>query len=710
MAEVLGGHSPDDKTSLTPEKNPQLEVALANRLIGRGESLNDELISSAETPQQLFYGLRAIERKLEDGNIPPSLTESYRPPGQLSILFNRAEVLKLSNEELQRRGWLKNYNPGTGEGLPMNRKYSSLALGIEEDFVVKDGEVVSNIFGQPETKFVFKYGTEKERAELARAYERAILELEARAILGEHVGVRLNLAARDSLEDLVNWEHTTTAKFRGDHLQALFNMPDVEELETKPENHTLGDRVEEAMFLNLVMLNSGGKIQMIDFLERPGSKYLMAKLAKEQGITYDEWVQKNIGDTNRWEDDNKRLLTDGKDKNGKEVRATFFTEAADGRRGSVTQWGNISAWGGKPGEFSKKNEDDFIEETIGGLVGSVEASWIAASMMKATGAYASEGYVALPNGKSNLPLGEARFITGDDSGKFWAYMFNLKEGTKGRSSGLKDMIGKIPDLAMNLFDWWQVEVSDIAKNPDGTPAKRSIWDVWLGTAGGKAKKDLLTGKETAEKTIEEPYHPLREIKFDSADRDVHGSFGIMQWLTGRKDSGVFTEAMKVDFGFEEFSLNELKKKNKFIGIVMNSVILTKGSTQLYTNSFEAPKIIAKNFLRNLMLARIHSFTFSTTILNKKEKLFNPNMADVDVPAPLLVKAFVTEVLKDNPTNEELLLKRYIDENKDLRTLGTKGTSGLTRDISTILEEKFEPSTQQERELVRCVGKITGRES
>lgn len=703
----------------TPERNPQLEAAIANGLVGRGESLNDELISSAATPQELFRGLRGIEKKLEDASIPRSLTESYRPPVQLSTLYNRAEVLKLSNKELLARGWLKNYNETTGRGLPASRKYSSVAIGVEEEFVTdEEGNVQINILGQPVTRVVFDYGTEKGRAELGHAYERAVLELEARSIIGEHVGVRLNLAARDSLEDLVNYLHTTEAKLKSEHLHALFNMPDVEELATNPENHTLGDRIEEAMFLNLVMLNSGGKQQMLDFLERPRSKTLIGKLAKEEearrnsslseGVAatpygYEDWKKDNIGDVNNWVDDSVRLLAD-KGSN----RATFFEETKDGRRGIVTKWGNISAWGGKPGEFNADLEKDFIENIIGRLAGSTEAAWVAVSTIKATGAYASEGYVALPNGTSHLPLGEARYITGDDSGKFLAYMFNFKEGTRGRASGLKGMIGKIPDLAMNLFDWWQVEVPDIDHDPDGTIAKRSVWDAWLGTAGGKAKKDLLTGKETLEKTKEEPYHPLRELNFATADRDVHGSFGIMQWLTGRDKAGVFTEAMKTDFDYNEFTLNELKKKWKFISIVMNPVILTKGSTQLYTNSFEAPKTIQRNFLRNLMLARIHSYHFSVSILNSKIKLFDPRLGEVEVPAPVLIRAFVKEALKESPKTEEELVAYYIDENKVLRTLGDGGLPGKTEHISVLLDERFEPQDPKEKELIKYCGRITGR--
>jgi len=605
---------------IEPEKNPQLEAAIANKLVGRSESMNDELIATASTPQELFRGLRNIEEKLENGNIPGNLNESYRPPAQLSLMYNRATNLKVTNTELESRGWLTGYNPSTGEGLPAHRKYSAMALNMDEEFIIKDGQYVADIFGNPAMKIVFNYGTEKERAELARSYDRAVVELEARAILGEWIGTMLNLNIRDGLEPLVNWEHGTTAKFKGDHLHALFNMPDIEELATNPENRKLGDQVEEALFLNLVMLHSGNKQRMQDFLLRPGADHLISKLAKEEehrrGSVYtrDQWVKENIGDYNNWVPDYDPSIDLVKDKDAykktRDLEKTWKVEASDGRRGRLTKWGNIAAFGGNPGDIAGHEEKEFIEKTVGGLVGSIEASWVAATLMRSIGTYASEGYVALPNGKSILPLGEARYISSDDRGKFYSYMFNYKEGTKGRSSGLKDMIGKIPDMAFDLFDWAQVQMVDLlpqrldstivkqgeALDGTETPQKRSIWDAWLGTVGGKQKIDLLTGEKTNQRTNKEEYHRLGDLNFSSLDRDFHGSFGVMQWLLGNGEGpvGVFIDAMKVDFKYEDFLLNDLKKKNKYIGIVMNPVILTKGSMHLYEN-IESYKTIQKKF-------------------------------------------------------------------------------------------------------------------
>ena len=678
----------------------QVEDALANRMYYRTESLSSELIASAESPHELFTGLRSLEKMLEDGNIPQGLSERYTPPRELSIMYERASTLGIPIDDLINQGLVRagTYNKETGEGQPRKRKYASLSLSVEENpiIITDDKTGVSREIG---VDLKYNFGTPEKRAELAKAYEKAVLELEVRDIMGEHIGVRLNLDFRDNLEGLTEVMHGgRMPKFKADHLEALFNMPGLAELESNPENHLLGDQVEEAMFLNLAMLNSGTKDKMKDFLARPGSKFLIAKMAKEKNQDYETWVKENIGEVDKWIDDKDRTLT------------TYTTES----RGAVTQWSNIASFEGRdPSDnFGADKERKFIEEIVGGLVGSTEASWVAATMMRVIGAYASEGYVAIPPGgqrlnpqtgkmeaiplkeKISIRLGEGRYISSDDTGKFLAYMFDLKEGLKGRSSGLKDMIGRVPDMAMNLFDWAQVEV----ELPGGTKAKRSVWDAWLGTPGGKAKTDLLTGQKTKQVTTEEPYHRLGSLNFKSLDRDFHGTFTIMQWLIGRseRDGGLYLDARKTELRFEDFDLNTLKKKLKYIQICLNPIILTKGSAQLYENvgKFET---VQKNFFRNLMSARIHSASFAMGILGSQIKLFNPNAigpANFEVPAAKLVELFVNEALKDNPKNESELVNHYIDNNYDLRTVKT-----TTKETTSVLDNAiFEAN----------VGRVTGR--
>ena len=447
---------------------------------------------------------------------------------------------------------------------------------------------------------------------------------------------------------------------------------------------------------------------------KPGAKHIIAKMAKEEEAqrgktyTFGHWVYDNIGDVSKWEDDNNRGLD------------TYKKEADAGFRKKLTRWSNIAAFYGDPGEFSEEDETSFIENDIGGLVGSVEASWLAATTMRIIGAYASEGYVALPSGKSHLPLGEGRFISGDDTGKFYAYMFNMKEGLKGRTSGLKDMIGKIPDTAMNLFDWAQVKV-EVPDGEGGTKTvRRSIWDAWLGTAGGKQKTDFLTGEKTNNLTTEEGYHRLGDLRYKSLDREFHGTFAIMQWLLGNGDkpTGVFIEALKTEFKDDEFELNELKKKRKYIGITFNSTLLTKGSEHLYTyktdpetgkeSSQYTTAIIAKNLFRNLMYARIHSSYFTKKFLNSTTKLFHPRTAAAEVPNPVMVGAYIKEALKSNPTNEEELKAHYIDENRQLINMGSSHTHGLPEDVVALVDAKFEPEDINEKKLIGYVGKVTGK--
>ena len=661
------------------ENNHELGDEAESLKYARRESLSDELINAAETPEELFIGLRLLERQLEDGHTPPSLSERYTPPRQHSAMFERKEAMSVSIEDLKKRGWLKNYNPDTGEGRPKDARFASFAISSEQ---------TENIIEENSRRYLknerrYNFGTPESRKVLALAYERAIHELEVRDILGEHVSLRINLDYRDNLEGLVEMLHSgRMPKLKAKHLEVLFNMPSLEELSKpglKPEElekmHGLGDQVEEAVFLNLLMLNSGTRQGMKDFLDKPGAAVLMNRLAEKAHMNIDEWKVKYVGVLDEWVDDDKREIESYKKE----------------PRGLITMFSNIPAIG-TPGEFGSDKESDFIEKYVGGAVGSVEASWIAATLMRSTGAYASEGYVALPNGKSSLPLGEGRYISGDDTGKFHTYMFNYKEGMKGRPSGLKDMVGRIPDMAMNLFDWAQVRVDDLPLEK-GEPVRRSIWDAWLGTPGGKRKTILLTGKESNDPkdiTTEEGYHRLGDMKFDSLDREFHGTFTIMQWLMGREGAGVFTDAIKTDFRMEDFSLNELKKKVKYMGIVMNPVVMTKGSTQNFKYENDDPGhtafLLQRNFFKNLMSARVKSASFALNILPSQVRLYNPGFGqpkEISVPAALLVHKFIDEAIKFGKSefsNEADIVKHYIDDNYNLRT------SGTMLDVEKILKE------------------------
>lgn len=738
-----GGTGGPSKPKIEPEGEHRPEdEAEAQRYRSR-ESLSDELINMAETPEELFIGLRQLEKQLEDSNIPPNLSERYTPPRQLAAMYERADMMGYTIDDLTKQGWIKDYSPETGEAKLKDRRFAAIAVTSEQiDKIDSTGRLIGY-----EVKYNF--GTPESRKNLEKAYRRAIVELEARDIINEHTGLRLNLDFRDSLEELTAMMHSgRMPKFKPDHLEAIFNMPSIAELGSNPENKQLGDQVEEAIFLNLVMLNSGSKQRMLDFLERPGAKHLIAKMAKEEETRrgtkyrYEDWVKDNIGDVSAWVDDYIGTV-DPEDpeafKKTRDIMKTWRYETDEKKvRGTLTQWSNIAAWGGKPTEFGHDKETEFIEKTVGGLVGSVEASWVAAAVMKSAGVYASEGYVTLPNGKSHLPLGEGRFISGDDTGKFWAYMFNMKEGLKGRRSGLKDMIGRIPDTAMNLFDWAQVKMPDL-KNSDESPAKRSIWDAWLGTAKGKPIKNLLTSEVAKDDngdpkvTPEEPYHRLGDLNFRSLEREFHGTFTVMQWLLGNREgpTGVFIDAMKTKFGPDEFSLDDpsgLKAKWKYIGIVMNQTVLTKGSQHLYDDlekkipetistdvltkegkvihqtrevKLEIYRAIQWRFFRNLMAARIRSNYFGTEILPKVVPILNPRAGEptfLEIPIANLFELYINEILAGNPEDEDGLIAHYVD---DFIRMG--GVEFKKSKVGAIREKARSWFTNQ-------VGKVTGRKS
>lgn len=696
--------------------DPNLDAAIANRSMFRtGESLSVEQVVGAETPQELFDGLRSILKRAEDGNVPGELEDRYGLTRVFGMMHERMDVLKITPDEMKQKGYITNYDKTTGVAFPKKRKYASLALSIEEEPVIVEDR--NGIKRQIDVDVTYNFGTLEQRKELAGAYEKAVTELETRVIIGSQLGLRLNPETRDSLETLVVYlRGGRTSKFRAEHLKSLFNLPDVEELGKNPESRKMGDQIEEAMFCNLVMLNCGTKEKMEDLLDRPGSKYLIAKMAKEhenrtdKAYTYDDWIKDNVGDYKKWASLDASVLADGTKLEARGPE-TYKNE----KRGTLTKWSNIAAEYDE--NFGGDEEKKFIEETIGGLVGSIEASWIAASMMRVTGTYTSEGYLALKNGpsgefRSKLSLGEDGFISGDDTGKFWSYMQSVKEGTKGRNSFLADMVGKIPDMAMNLFDWCQVKV----KLDNGVMVNRSIWDAWLGTAKDKDILDILTLKPTDNKTKEEGYHRLGDIDFKSLRRDFHGKFATMQWLmgSGERPTGVLPEAWRTEFKPDDFKLVELKKIRKYVGIVFNPTILTKGSTHRFDTSKDT--ILKRNFLRNLMIARIHSFSFSSGVLNSGKNMFDSSTGKTEVLDPVWIRAVIKEILKEIPRNEYELKKHYIDENVVIKSLGKGGTGGTRKDVVELLNDPFLPEKAEEGlsyEMINgkpgyYVGKVTGK--
>lgn len=517
---------PGAKLPGSQERNAMREAEAWRHQRSTRESLNDELLGTATSPYELIFAVRRIEKTLESGTIPPSLNEGFRPPSQLSIMLERAEDLKMSGEALRKAGFLLDYEPASGLGVPRASKYSIMAIDTEP-VVITDDKTLKEIVA-------FNYGSPEVRSELAASYEEESLELETRAILGEHIGVRLNLNARDALEAFVDWQHGTRATLKYEHLQTLTNLPKIDLENARVEKRELGYEIAESSFMYLIMLNSGTKDRMNYFMHRPATNALIDRLrVKETGsgpdgkMTREEWIEKYVGVISEWTDDRLRKKT------------TFIKEAREVKngkkiRGLLTQYGNIASYEGAPTGVNVGEENEFIEKIVGKAVGSVEASWVAATLLRDIGAYASEGYVAFPNENPSLALGEGRYIASDDTGKFWPYMWNMKEGTKGRKSGLKDMIGRIPDMAMSLFDWAQLKIPDLDVSGKpvenayheviykedaegrpiykldewGDPIFRSIIDAWLGTPE-QFKKNLLTGA----------YVELDRSKVVEVDRD-----------------------------------------------------------------------------------------------------------------------------------------------------------------------------------------------
>lgn len=551
MAEFPPTGGPPDslpKIPGQPEKNPLAE-AYAAGMAYSPESLNTELISHAASPVELYYGLREREEFKDYGLTAASLGNDYRDPSLFSAMFERWQTLRKTPAELQRRGWLVFYDEASGMGVLRSKRFGAQIIDREKvaEVQLPDGGTVMAV----------DIGTPERRAGMEEAYKNAKLEFSSRTTAGEQIGVLLNLNVRDDLGTLVDWQHGMQSTFKPEHLQSIFNMPSIRELEQLSdeqvtpkeikEKRELGDQTEEATLLYLIMLKSGSKQDMQDLLARPGAQYLVSKLAKEEEarrqeaapegttVTYtrEQWVSEFVGDVDNWVDDMDRDIktwrTERNDRSGVYATREF------GKRGRLTKWANICAFAGDPGEMSTDEETHFIENEIGEAVGSVEASWVAATLLRDIGAFASEGYIALPNGKSYIPLGEFRYLTSDDRGKFFPYMFDIKEGFKNRSSGLGELIYRVPDMGMNLLDWAQVQVDGMYEkdetgalitNDKGEPkiARRSVWDAWLGTAE-QPKKDIVTGKY-AEYGIQEANLDLK----DDADKELvkNGKFVLIE--------------------------------------------------------------------------------------------------------------------------------------------------------------------------------------
>jgi len=821
MGKKMINYSPDNKAGGVrgPEPNEDNDSLndYINRQVGREMETNMEMVTHPDNSYEFYDGLRTIQELQEDGNVPKEGQDRWSPSRIHTTVYFNAKNHGVPIEELKRKQRVVEVVDNKGKHVgykPSKPKFVSYAISYKP---VVTGQEIRGNYTRDVIDYEYDYGESEERTnrriEISSAEKKGLTEYQTRLILGEHISIRTSLRFRDSLEEIVSVMHSGGVSYlKADHLKVFFNMPGVEELkngiklsdqdvqqinqeierkntekisrENRPlteeekktitesikdklvveefeKKHELGDQVEEAVFLNLIMLNSPNKTRMQEFLRRPGVIRLMARLADKDsslhintdGLPEEEkvklkakaWMLEHVGNVDGWEEDKNRILeNDGK----KRIRATWRIEAESGRRKELTKWASISAWGGNPSEFSADKEVQFIEGAIGNNVGNKEAAWLSATLLRSIGTYASEGYAVIPPGpdgkmklKFLLPLGEGRYISGDDTGKFYANLFNLKEGLKGRASGLKDMIGRIPDMPMNLFDWAAVEVEgpEYPPNWDGTLQKRSVWDAWLGTAEqplknlltggivevkkfktgnvekwyevrmvtdadgqtkeqydeldadtswrlekGALKVGAVTGKDGnslkdvngVEKQFlivpEEKGQRLGDLKFETLEREFHGTFTIMQWLMGSGEgpTGVFVDALKTSFRPEDFELNELKKKLKYIGIVMNPIILTKGSVHLYKDAGGSSGVIQNTFFDNLMNARKRSVSFAQNILGGVIKLLNPNDVEHPISASTAKLAdMAIEEAKKNAGMESVadLVKHYIDENGYIRT-------------------------------------------
>lgn len=613
-------------------KDPSMELIL-NALLGGGSKENMSLeLARSDIPSHYLEGMRRLAKKDDEPDIHDRLRNPYVESTVEDIFVEKHENHSTTIEKLEAMKIIDGYDPGTGYADLTDERYSGFALKVE---------------GQKgEKKYYFGKGANreeanKERKDKARGFEIALREFSIRKVIGEHVGLSMSGGLRDSLEGLTETMHTRASKLSIPQLQEIWNLPSIDRVDVDINDHTFGKQIEEAMFCYEIMLHSATKTMMEEFLARPGAKDLITRLAVKAGQTEDKWKLDNIGDLTKWVDDNKRTLL------------SYMTDS----RGELTKHSNIASYEAPNGDkLSYDNETAFINH-VGKLVGSVEASWFGGSILRAFGEFSSKGFVLLPNGEFSLALGESQFISSDDLGKFHIFLYQLKEYMKKRPSGPKDLIGKIPDIALSFLDTAQV---------DTIYGKRSMMDAWLGTAAGY-KIDMDTGDLTKEIIKEESGTRLGELKFGSLQRGAHNTHLLMNWLKGREDWGIVNQIMKNDFGPGDLSLNNQKKLLKYIGIIFHPGTLSHGSPHKYVKS--SAKNAPMNIFNRIYNARKLTQSYVMNILGAGVKLFNPsgtNGPGDEYSAALIIDEGVRTLIEKEPDLAKIADSTYVDADADLK--------------------------------------------
>ena len=162
--------APDDKRTTDQDRDPNADYEIADRYFRAGELLTSEKVVAAETPRELFEGVRELLRdSVEDAETPRSLSSHYNASRLLESMKDRASMIEISATQLAREGKIKNYNPATGEGEPVRKKFDAYAISGDE-YVRKDPQV-----RHVEIGIKYNFGTDESRKELSRAYNQNLV-------------------------------------------------------------------------------------------------------------------------------------------------------------------------------------------------------------------------------------------------------------------------------------------------------------------------------------------------------------------------------------------------------------------------------------------------------------------------------------------------------------------------------------------------------
>ena len=469
---------------------------------------------------------------------------------------------------------------------------------------------------------VTEFGTDEQRREMVRVYDRAEQMMVMRQDLVTLFGDTY-IPNTASLENLVTMMHLgrNVPKFSNTQLETFFTLPDSNRVGENAEDRTLGDCIDLAERLFEIAAASEFKGRIQELMKRPGWSEIVF-----DGKSPEE-VELWVGDVDSWVEDDERH----KDSINIDPQKAPDKKTDKGKRGLLTEFGNTWARRGKNEEailldrvsrfiardYMKRHNSD--AETAMRIAKT--AVKLAYSFDKVSGFFAylgkekykkivhkdklmdapvfprdREGLSKLLNDKDRLEqLQKALLLEGDpktdDLTKIYHFKdYRVKEFTRQRTAGpgvtIPDSEERIA-LPLQLlarsntdYGWRSFHEQKWGYAAEGNsgdagympkePAKRMgdmDWDISVNLG----ELETLSPDE------------LKELGFESGEIqeiDVWSLYTLFNWLAGREEpiKGIYQFYYAEDFDSRLFSSDAFwKGKSKFLGIVVNLFVKSGGN-------------------------------------------------------------------------------------------------------------------------------------